>query len=554
MSTEHSSATVDDADALAGLRSFYRIGDEIALRRLPSGTERLRATRSTGDSVEVASDKEAHLGGVGRGTWRVQALAGDGSVLAEDITTVAEHAGDLAVHGFATSFQDDDVVPLLKWQRALRSTVVQVYDWMESYTEPAGPESGWRDPGGRPVSSRALSGLARGLREDGAIAHAYAPIYAVGHAFAEAHPEMLMYRADRSPIPFMDQIILANPANASWQKHFAQAYGSAADRIGFGGFHVDTYGYPRLAYDAAGHEIDVRAAYEAFLVNLRRERPAEVISFNQVNGVPAVTQLPSNPSFRYCEVWAPNEQWRHFEGLLARSSGRGAIGATGTESLRGSIACYPRVWGRDEPARVAPVDRQAALRTVVRTEAVATMLGASALLYGDSQSVLWDAYYPKNEVLSDGEAADVLRWHRFALRSRDLFLAGEDTSWQEIGDDNNAVAVETSLAPVRPEPLGGTVFARVVHGDGLITVGVLDLTGSESGRWSDPTGPSGVDRVTVRVHVGDPERWRVEVATLGVARSEFLPVAAREVSHRWGRGLEFELPLNGGWAVARLLA
>ena len=67
---------------------------------------------------------------------------------------------------------------------------------------------------------------------------------------------------------------------------------------------------------------------------------------------------------------------------------------------------------------------------------------------------------------SADEAATVIAWRRFALRCRDLFLEGEDTSWYEIGDENGAVAVETT-APVRPEPVGGALFA-VVHAEGSL--------------------------------------------------------------------------------------
>jgi len=89
--------------------------------------------------------------------------------------------------------------------------VVQVYDWMASYTEPLGPKSGWEDPSHRPVSFDALRELATGLRAQGSVTHAYVPIYAVGHGFAKQHPEMLMYDDHGEAIRFMDQIVLANP-------------------------------------------------------------------------------------------------------------------------------------------------------------------------------------------------------------------------------------------------------------------------------------------------------------------------------------------------------
>ena len=158
---------------------------------------------------------------------------------------------------------------------------------------------------------------------------------------------MLMYQGDGTAIRFLDQIVLANPGNAEWQRHFVAAYGSAADAIGFGGFHIDTYGYPRIARDMDGNPIDMRAAYESFVRFLRAARPGDLISFNQVNGVPSAARLPEGPGFRYCEIWPPNTGWRHFEGLLDRSSGQaGLLGSAQRDTcVRGSLACYPPVWG-----------------------------------------------------------------------------------------------------------------------------------------------------------------------------------------------------------------
>ena len=137
------------------------------------------------------------------------------------------------------------------------------------------------------------------------------------------------------------------PANVEWQRHFVAAYGSAADAIGFDGFHVDTYGYPRVAQDVDGNAIDLRVAYESFLGFLRAARPRDLISFNQVNGVPSAASLPAGPGFRYCEVWPPNDGWRHLEGLLDRSSGHAGLLAAVASGRR------PDAWQhRLLPARV----------------------------------------------------------------------------------------------------------------------------------------------------------------------------------------------------------
>ncbi|MFI5035012.1 MAG: glycoside hydrolase family 66 protein [Acidimicrobiales bacterium] len=536
------------------LRTFYRTGEEFTVALLPPGSERVVATRPTGESSHAEPVDGAIFRGLSPGTYAVQAFDGSGDLLGEEFTTVGAHAGERPVHGFATSFAPEDGAEVLAWHRSLRSTVVQIYDWMASYTEPLGPETGWEDPSHRPVSFSALRSLALELRASGAVALAYAPIYAVGLSFADQHPEMLLYDAEGSPIRFLDQIVLANPANPAWQRHFADSYGSAADALGFDGFHVDTYGYPRIASDVSGVAVDMRTAYESFLKFLRHARPLDSISFNQVDGAPSAARLPGGPGFRYCEVWPPNDRWRHFEGLLDRTSGRaGMLGPETRDSLvRGSISCYPPVWGIDSPAGPIGDDaRGAALRTVVSTEAIVTCLGASSLIFGDCTAALCDPYYPKHARLTPNEAITVISWRRFALRCRDLFLEGEDTSWYEIGDENCSVSVD-STAPVSPEPVGGALFARVVHGDSWVAVGVVDLTGSRSGHWSEPTAQGRVTGATVRVLVDHPDRWRAEAAVLGSGGDRFRSLSSENVAHRQGRALQVELPIVDGWSVLRV--
>ena len=100
--------------------------------------------------------------------------------------------------------------------------------------------------------STRCAALATGLHELGAVAHAYAPIYAVGNEFAAEHPEMLMYEDNGSadPLPRPDRA--GQSRQREWQRTSSESYGAAADAIGFDGFHVDTYGYPRGRNDADG--------------------------------------------------------------------------------------------------------------------------------------------------------------------------------------------------------------------------------------------------------------------------------------------------------------
>ena len=106
--------------------------------------------------------------------------------------------------------------------------------------------------------------------------------------------------------------------------------------------------------------------------------------------------------------------------------------------------------------------------------------------------------------------------------------------------------------PPAPEPLGGALFTRVARGDDLVAVSLLDLSGSQQGRWDEPTGPSSAGEVTVDVLVDRAGDWTADVAVLGRSGGRFAPAAAGRVSHREGTALRFTVPLGDGWAVARL--
>ncbi|MGH9029533.1 MAG: glycoside hydrolase family 66 protein, partial [Acidimicrobiales bacterium] len=344
-----------------------------------------------------------------------------------------------------------------------------------------------------------------------------------------------LFRSDVAPQTLGDLLDIMDPANPGWQEHWMQSYVGAAEAIGFDGFHLDTYGYPRRAFLHDGSARPMGIAYRTFVDKLRATAPSATLSFNQVNGVPGAFRIPTAPAFRYVEVWPPNDGWRHLEPLLARSAGESAA--------RGVLALYPRVWKGE---------RRSALRTVCLSEAVATSLGSGLLVFGDCVGVLSGPYYPDHEALQAGEVAHVLEWHRFALRCRDLFSSGEDTSWVDIGDENGAAQVIVKEAPVRPEPTAGVVFARVVRSGPVTAVSCLDLSGSENGSWAEPTASGTVTVALVRLLVAVPERCRAEVATLETADGRFRPAQLKEVAHREGKAVELSLPLRRGWAVARV--
>jgi dextranase len=406
---------------------------------------------------------------------------------------------------------------------------------MERYTAPLGDDESYADPLGRPLQRSALEHLIAEVKELGAVAQAYAPVYAADNDFGDAHSELRLYRNDGEPESLGSLLQIMDPANASWQRQWVEAFGGAADALGFDGFHLDTYGYPRSARDAGGQVVPLETAYAAFVQAVRAARPRDVLSFNQVNGVPRGFDPPARPGFRYIEVWPPNDTWRHLEGLLQRSAGSGATQGD-------TLAIYPPVWDGE---------RSSALRTVVLTEAVTTALGAGLLVWGDDHAVLRHPYYVDHEQLRPDEIEQVLAWHRFGLRGRDLFLGGTDTSWYELGDENGAVTV-TWDGIASPEPTGGALFVRVVRDEDVIAVSLIDLTGSADGSWAAATGPGRCTEAHISALVDEPEWWGADAAVLGDGRAGFCPLRTAVGSHREGRAVRCTVPIVAGWSMVRL--
>jgi dextranase len=518
------------------LRTSYLLGQQIAVADLPPGTRSVIMRSASGQAWSARVERgAATLAQVAAGTHAVEAWSDDGDLLAEELTSVRENVADNPVVGFATSFGTDAAADVLSWLTALRCTVVQVYDWMGRYSLSVGSAEHWTDPLGRPVSRRGLTQLIGGVRDIGAVAQAYAPVCAIDPVFAERHREWLLYRGDGQPQSLADLLMIADPGCPAWQRHWLENYGADADSLGFNGFHLDTYGYPRLALDAAGRQVPMAAGYESFIRAVRSARPGDVLSLNQVNGVPQGLTAPGPPGFRYAEVWPPNSGWRHLEGLLQRSAGSAARQGD-------TLAIYPPVWD---------AERADALRTVVLTQAIATALGVGTLTYGDAGGVLRGPYYPDHERLRPAEQRKVLAWNRLALRCRDLFTAGTDTSWCDVGDENSALSVSWG-GPVSPEPVGGGLFARVARVDGRVAVSLIDLTGS-TGSWAAGTGPGACQEAEVTALVDDPAAWHADAAVLGVADGRFRPVRLEQKKHREGIAVAATVPLASGWTVLRLL-
>jgi dextranase len=523
-------------DFLGDLRCSYQRGESISVADLSEQTASVHVRDALGATYDVSLDRGiATITGVPLGTHAFEVRDASDNLIDEEFFGVRQLLGEDPVLGFVTSFDDGSRDEVLAWLRDLRCTVVQVYDWMESYSRALSTSDRYEDPLGRPIERAALEKLILGIKKAGAVAQAYAPVLAAGKDVAAEHEEWRLFRNDGAPETLGDLLEIMDPGNGEWQRRWIDNYGAAMNALGFDGLHLDSYGYPRNAKNLHGGDVEMVEGYASFVAAVREARPHDVLSFNQVNGVPRDFEPPSSPSFRYVEVWPPNDRWRHLEGLLQRSTGRG-------QRHGDTLAIYPPVWD---------VERDSALRTCVLSEAVTTIIGANALIWGDANGALSHPYYVNHQTLTESERAVALEWHRFALRTRDLFRIDTDTSWYELSDENASVTVSWA-GESSPEPVGGSLFARVFRGDGVIVVSLLDLSGSEKGSWLSGTDVGHCEGADVKVLLAEPESWNVDVAVLGRENGRFSPQKYVATSMREGGGVRVSVAFDAGWSVLRL--
>jgi dextranase len=279
------------------LRAAYLVGEEIVIDDLPTNVSEVLVRTALGVALAATTlGGSARIRGLPAGTHAVEARSINGTLLGEEFVGVRVHRGDDPIMGFATSFGSKTMASVLTWLCQLRVTVVQIYDWMESYSAPLAEQDSYHDTLGRSISRLVLEQLIEGVKENGAVAQAYAPVCATDEEFAATHSDWLLYRNDGSPQSLGSLLQIMDPGSREWQQHWIEGYGRAIDVLGFDGLHLDTYGYPRNALDISGQPVSVERGYAQFLVALRAARESEVVSFNQVNGVPKGFSPPSPPA------------------------------------------------------------------------------------------------------------------------------------------------------------------------------------------------------------------------------------------------------------------
>lgn len=427
-------------------------------------------------------------------------LRRDGAVAARTAFEVASDARHRLRYGFVAAYPPDaDAAPIADTVRRLHLTGVQFYDWAYRHAALLGGGQDYLDALGQPVSLDTVRHYVQAVHDVGADALGYAAVYAVGPEEWHAWEHDALLDASGAPYALGDFLFIVDPAAPDWLAHLRTELAASASQLGFAGFHLDQYGYPKRAERADGVVVDVAESFATLIAGVREELPNSRLVFNQVNDFPTWRTAMSPQDAVYIEPWEPQ-------------STLGALGATATraravgEGRPVVFAAYQHVYDS------APVD--AADRATRLTMATLFSHGATQLLAGERDRILVDPYYVRNHVAAPSTASMLRRWYDFLVEHDELLLdpALPEVTAAYAGDYNGDCDVRYAAATVSEEAVAGKVWRRITAAGDRLVVHLVNLVGQPDTLWDAaraPFGDPGSGELRVRPLLGRVPRIRV---------------------------------------------
>jgi dextranase len=403
-------------------------------------------------------------------------------------------------YGFVASYQPGkDSGAVADFARRLHLNGIQFYDWAYRHADLLGGGEQYDDALGQPITLATVRELIADLRAVGSASYGYAAVYAVGPDEWPSWSRHALLRPSGEAYALGDFLYILDPATPAWLEHFTADLAEAVERLGFDGFHLDQYGYPKHAATPDGAVVDVSASFVRLIEAVRDRLPESRLIFNNVNDFPTWDSASADQDAVYIEPWKPVLTL----GALADVATRARAASNGQPVV---LAAYQHVYDQADPASA---DRVAAF-----TMATLFSHGATQLLAGEQGSLLVDPYYVRNREAVPETIAFLARWYDFAVEHDALLFdpAIVDVTASYVGDYNDDLDIAYPDAEVAETATPGAVWRRVVRtGEGLV-VHVINLVGQDDALWDAPRNDSrdpGPGRLRFRFVRGRMPRVRV---------------------------------------------
>lgn len=533
---------------------------DIRIRVLENGTEVSACTVSIGSDgiLSIANPVRDEGKTAVRGFFlRADTVVEDVQIEGTTAFDVAAPGAGAVRYGFLTRFGPDDAnSEVVSRAPAYHLTHLQFYDWMYRHEKLVSPDDRYRDPLDRPMSRGEVQSRIAQCHDHGIRAVAYGAVYGAGREFADHHPGWSLYRRNGDRHSLADWLCIMNVASGcGWRDHLVEQYKEARDEIGFDGFHMDTYGYPKHALDQQGNLVRLEAEFLTLIDDVRDALDAEgstrtFLVFNAVNNWPSRELAGAQVDATYIEVWSPNawyvDLWRLVREARLLSS-RPVI-----------LAAYLRPF---LPEKITGWDAEiAAVGSLLYATAVICSSGGTHLILGEGDGVLCDPYYVNHGVLPPWSRPIVRRYYDFLTAYGPLLLADEScdlTLDHAHGPDDE---FRFDGAPCSAKPVPGRLWAVIRETRYHFVVSLVNLTELTSGEWNEPHNPPTrhVEGLSVtiltaeplsRCYTDTPDAFDLGWTHVHAAAEEGRELTLEEVTTARGPAYRVDVPPVGLWRL-----
>jgi dextranase len=374
----------------------------------------------------------------------------------------------------------------------LHLTDIQFYDWAYRHADLLGGGENYLDALRQPIALATVRELVAAAHRVGANALGYAAVYGVGNDEWPAWQYAALLDPSGKPYALGDFLRLVDPADEAWLAHFTGELRAAADDVGFDGFHLDQYGYPKRAIRADGTDVSLAESFMSVIASARTALPSGRLVFNNVNDFPTWRSAAAPQDAIYVEVWPPHTTLGHLAAVVRRAravatASAAALPAAATEPTGAGkpvvVAAYQHVY-RD--ATAVEADRATAF-----TMATLFSHGATQLLCGEADRILVDPYYVRNHVVEASTAGLLKRWYDFSVEHVELLYdpSLHDVTGALAGAYNDDCDVSFPGVEIREDPSAGTVWRRIVGAGDRLVVHLVNLVGQGDTAWDAPRKP-----------------------------------------------------------------
>lgn len=388
---------------------------------------------------------------------------------------IVNSATDSIRYGFLTDFSDREKQDYsdVDYAVKLHLNALQFYDWMYRHDQLVSDMEEYKEPLGRDISLQTVKNKIKACREHGIRPFAYGAVYAATKETYKKHPDWAFQLKNGEPFIFANwMIFMDTSADTPWCQHIIGEYTKSVAMLGFQGIHMDTYGFPKYAWNNKKKRVSLAETFTGMIskakaaVNAVDDRAGVI--FNAVNNWPVEKVAKSDQDAVYIEVWPPHVTYYHLYSLIREAKylgGKNVILAAYIEAFKNAKTLEEVL---------------AAETSYLLTNAVIQASGGTQIVLGETNGLLQDSYYVNYAVLRDEFIPLVIAYCDFTVRYGRLLFDNNamDITMTAVNGINNDIKLSTiNRNDIQFSSYGepGKVWSIIKESDKYLTLQLINL-------------------------------------------------------------------------------